>query len=340
MDLFASDLPGAPAAGDRTATGSGPPPPRDRTPSADDRIDLDAWTGAPDAGRSPRRWLLVAAVAPWIVLVAILATGREAPSDESRENAPVAPSAAAPSSTATAGTPTPSTAPTPAHGADAAPTPPGLVALGTPTGPSSRGEAVGTAVVAARTWLGSRPPGPALEGLTAEPGAEDRYVEHLVVESVDHPARGAAVVTLRAIVLPVEGDAYGDAQQVRLAVPVSLDADGAALAGTPWRLPAARAALDAPSTTPVEDPDLLLAATDAVQLAGYRDVELAELQRTDGWAWVAHVDAVAPGDDEVRRHAIWLRSDVGRLVVAGAPAPPPTDPTATEPTPTAPETTP
>lgn len=336
MDLFADDLPDT-RIGDRSVAEPGQSPPPARAPRTGDRLDLGQWDAPESATDGSRRWLLVAAVVPWLVLIAILATTPRSPSPapapptEPGATTMPASEAQGPSSTPTADVPAPDAAPSAGSPSpdDSVSRPSARLVGGTT--PDTRGQAIGMAAMVARSWLSTRPDGIAVEGLDPSPGAEERYVEHLVVESVDHPARGALVVTVRALVLPVEGDAYGPAEQVRVAVPISLDADHARLAGTPWPLAVEDPLVEPPTTAPVDDPDLQMAATEAVMAAGYRDVSLVTLERTSGWAWVANVEARAPGQDEVVAHAVWLRSDVGRLVVAGAPAPAPADPPAAVP---------
>lgn len=348
MDLFASHRPDGDV-GDPQVPGPGHTPPRVRAPRTGDGIALDDWD-VPGPRPGSRRWLLLAAVVPWVVVVAVMVTGQRpaAPGSATGDPTPdVAATDAAPTDAATAGAP----APTPAvptavdtgGGATGAPGAP--VVLDGTTGPNTLDHARGLAVLVARSWLSSRPPGPPIDGLDPGAGADERYVEHVVVESVDHPARGALVVTVRAVVLPVEGDRYGTAEQVRLAVPMALDADAARPAGTPWRLPVDTPVLHEPTTSPVDDPDLQLAAVEAVAASGYQEVDLVALARTSGWAWVADVTARAPGEEGRRDHRLWLRSDVGRLVVAGAPAPPPSAPpdaaaSSPDPSPTDQETAP
>lgn len=347
MDLFADDLPDT-RVGDRSVPEPGQTPPPARAPHPSDRLDLGDWNVPTSPPRTSRRWLLLAAVAPWVVVAAIVVSNPRTPAPD-----PASPTAAEPT-TVGSDAPTPSTTPTatapglPSPGA--VPEPP--TALTGPTVPDTRGQAVGLAAVVARSWLSTRPDGVPVEGLEPSPGADSRYVEHLVVESVDHPARGAVVVTVRALVLPVEGDAYGVGEQFRLAVPISLDADHARLAGAPWPLAVEAPVVEAPTAAPVDDPDLQMAAAEAVMAAGYRDVALVSLERTSGWAWIATVEARAPGQEAASTHAIWLRSDVGRLAVAGTPTPgsaaPPTatptpsttpSPATTTPSPTAPPPT-
>lgn len=315
MDLFASDRPGHPAGATPAAEPGSTPPPA-RAPHAGD-LALDDWDRPRDR-MPPRRWLAVAAVAPWLVVVALLARGLvdgpapKAPDPASSE-APSAPTATA------SGAATPTTAPSGTPATTSPATIATTATAGTTVG--DRGRAVGLALSVARSWLSTQPSPLALDGIEPAPGADKRYLEHLAVESVDHPARGALVVTVRAVVLPIDGQAYGAAEVVRAAVPVRLTDVGPRPGGPPWWLPTEDIAPAPPTTEPVDDPDLQLAAVDAVTAAGYTDVQLDGLERTDGWAWIAHVRARAPGQDREGPHAVWLRSDVGRFVVAGTPPP-------------------
>lgn len=334
MDLWTTDLPDD--VGDPPVPEPGQTPPPARALRTHDRIDLEEW-GAATPPRTSRRWLLVAAVVPWVVVVAIMLTG-------GRGRAPTAQAGGIASDTAPTASPTPTMTPSATSSDASGSRPPDdgdevarggdtVLALSGEIGPSTRGQAEGVAIVVTRSWLSARPPGPGVDGLEPAPGAESRYVEHVAVESVDHPARGALVVTVRAVVLPVEGDSYGQAHQLRVAVPLTIDADHARPAGVPWLLPVDPPAVTLPQTAPVDDVDLQVTAAEAVTAAGYRDVSLTRLERTSGWAWVAVVEARAPTEQEAREHALWLRSDVGRLVVAGtAPPPPAAPPTAGTPT--------
>lgn len=312
MDLFASDRPGLPTGAPPAAEPGSTPPPA-RAPHAGG-LGLDDWSAGPD--RTPRRWLLLAAVAPWLVVAVLLvrdpgAAPATTPPPEVSSPAPTPlPSApASPGATPTAGRPDPAT------------DDPAVTTSVTADTVDDRGRAVGLAVTVARAWLSTRPSALVVDGVEPAPGAATRYVEHLVVEAVDHPARGALVVTLRAVVLPIEEDRYGDPDAVRLAVPVRLTSTGPQLGGPPWWLATEDVAPAPPTVEPVDDPDLRLAAAEAVDAAGYAEVQLEGLERTDGWAWVAHVTARAPGQEEAGDHAIWLRADVGRLVVAGTSPP-------------------
>lgn len=264
-----------------------------------------AWLDDDPDPPPPRSWrrpvVLAAAVVPWLVIAAMLL--RPAPTTS---DAPQATPGLTPSPTSDTSTPPAA----PAH-ATAEPTPGAgtLSSAGRLTpGP---GDAGALAVVAARAWLTDV--GPRLdEGLAPLGEAEATYLEHVTVEAVDWPAPGAAVVSLLAVTLDVEDGAYRDARVRRLAVPVRLDAQGAAIAGDPWWLPAPDLSTDTlRATEAVDDTDLLAAAAEALETAGVEG-ELTGLQRTAGWPWLASVDA------EGGSQLVWLRPHLGGFVVAGS----------------------
>lgn len=267
----------------------------------------------PPARRTP--WLLVAGVVPWLVLAVVLA-GRGTGA------APAPAASADPVAGAVPGD-APLDGSAPAGGVATAPTtPPGrIIASGGRTAPDER-EATAAAVVVARAWLTGVGPALDLAGARPEPA---RYAEHLVVEAIDHPAPGAVVVTVLAVLLHAEGDRYDAAEVRRLAVPLWFDADGARPAGAPWALPAPTFPGAPPATEPVADPDVALLAADALDAAGYAVDEVVSIGRTDGWPLVATVVARAPGRSQPDTHVVWLRRHLGRLVVAGTrPTPAPT----------------
>lgn len=324
MDLF--DDPATPADGGSRASGPGRPPPPARAPYADD------WSGRSGPPHR-RRVLLLAAAVPWVVVAALLLGGR-GPTGDAPTPRPTAP---VPTPTASEGDGPPRMAPV-ADASEPAATPPvsRVDAASTATGTSVTGRAAAVAVRVVRGWLSSHHVGEPPAGLGHAPGADSRYVEHVVVEGIDLPAPGAVVVTVTALVLPVEQNRYGAFEVHRLAVPLRLDGADAVLAGAPWPLPVEDVSLGELPTDPVDDPDLQLAAAEALQDAGFRDVAVERLARSDGWPWVVHATARGPGEPRPRAHVVWLRADVGRLVVAGTtagdadPTPSPTDPEATE----------
>jgi hypothetical protein len=295
-----------------------------------------AWLEDDDASgptRSTRPRLLVAlATVPWLVVVLLLvAPGRYvdgASPGEPTVHAPVAPPRPAPGgSAAAAGASNPDpVASTP----DASP--PGANApAGWREGPSGdadddllafaelRGrwrveagpeEAAALAVVIARAWLTGLDPQLAIDGIRTPPGG---YAEHLVVESVEQPAREAAVVTLLAVLL--DGDDGLEAGVRRLAVPIAWERDGPRPAGPPWWLPGPALEPLVPERTAMEAPEDLLAALEALDAAGF-DVELRSLWGTSGWPVIAEV-AGRTRDGHPVAGPLWLRRHLGGFVVAG-----------------------
>ncbi len=263
------------------------------------------------------RLALAAAALPWAVLVLLLAR----PLQLSGPSSP--PSAEGPQATAGGGPPSSaSSAPARPPGPSAHPVQEGAQsrqegALGMRFGGRATvgpGDAAAAAITVARAWLGDV--GPPLElGLgRAGTGA---YVEHLAVEAVDHPAPGAVVVTLVAVLLDAERGTYRSARVVRLGVPVRLDGDGARPAGSPWWLPAPELAPSTPTWRQVEEGPELAEAGAALEAAGYRSVEVRSLDRSDGWPWRVLAFATAPGAATPAEHTVWLREHLGQLVVAG-----------------------
>lgn len=293
---------------------------------------LLGWGGEPhDEPRPGRRALIVAAAAaPWLVVAALLLrpgppepTAATGATGAARVGGTAGPAGTAPSpatsaapgaaSSGAAGRSSPAQAttvpePTPA------PAPGYLISSAARHTPGA-GDAAAVGAVVARSWLDSV--GPPLDAdLPAGPGSE-AYVDHLLVEAVDLPSPGHAVVSLLALVLDADGDRYAGARLVRLAVPVRLDGEGARPAGAPWRLPEPDLTPASPRWSAVDDPDLLADAGTALEATGYRDVEVHRLERSPGWPWRVTATAVAPGTEVPAQHRIWLRSHLGRLTVAG-----------------------
>jgi hypothetical protein len=156
------------------------------------------------------------------------------------------------------------------------------------------------AVVVARAWLTDVDPRLELDGLPS--AGTGRYVEHLVVEAVELPAPEHAVVTLLAVLL--EGEEELTAVVRRLAVPIAFDGDGAQPGGTPWWLPEPSLEARPPSTTPVEDLEELLAATEALHAAGYTDVALEPAGAHGGTRGARDRDGAHPRRGDGRRHRV------------------------------------
>lgn len=288
-------------------------------------LDVEDVAPAPAPGRSSRTpWLFVAATLPWLVVGVLLVRG-DGPERAAVAAAPTTPPVVA---AADGDEQVDVDVPVPSPGGDDEP---GAAILGSGALVAvDEDEARAVAVVAARRWLTTVGPDAGPDGPDVAADAEGDadaglYAEHLVVEGVDHPAPGAAVVTVRAIVLRVAGDAYEAMEVRRVAVPLRFDAGGAVPAGTPYLLPHADATAEpfAP-TEAIEDPDLLLLAGEALAEAGYADVSVRSLHRTSSWPLVATAD-VRAGGTPARTVAVWLRPHLGRLVVAGTRPRPPVD---------------
>jgi hypothetical protein len=300
----------------------------------------------PDTARGRRPILLVLAVLPWLVVLGMVATphvGDATPAPASvrsgdtalpsyhagRDDGPGGPvGTSQPDGTAQPG----ATGPPDRHPA------PGDASLPTEeeTGwwitehrgnwriDPGDGATASLATAVARAWLTGLGPHLAISGIV--PDHERSYVEHLVVEAVERPADGAAVVTLLAVVL----DSAEDERSVdvrRLAVPIAETDVGPRPAGSPWRLPA-------PDLTPaplvgetVEDPELSLAALDALETSGLADggrIELTSLVRTSGWPWIAHVRVqpshLDPDAASAWEAAVWLRRHLDGFSLTGVPS--------------------
>jgi hypothetical protein len=298
------------------------------------RSDIPTWLGAEpdeDADRSERRQrrLLVVAVAPWLIVLALVLSDR-APGTPAGE-----PGAHAEAGTSQAGG-GPAAQPDLAdelsshHQADGElPAPqagrpepdartriPGSIFDPASSAVSSRDPdprgAAALAIVIARAWLTDVSPRLPLPGI--EPAGGDRYAEHLVVEAVESPSSDAAVATVLAVLLE-EGDPLSTRVK-RIAVPLALDPDGIRPGGQPWWLPPPDLTVRDLRTTPVDDPVAFAAATDALTRAGYLDVVVESLSASPGWPTRAIVRAMTPDGEQVAG-PIWLRRHADGYAVAG-----------------------
>jgi hypothetical protein len=160
-------------------------------------------------------------------------------------------------------------------------------------------EAAALAVIAAHAWVDTRSTGDAAQRGAPGAGAEGAIV---IVEAIEQPGPLHAVVTL----LVAAG-----AELHRLAVPVTIRADGATLAGAPWPLPAPRLETQPLAGTPIGDEELLAAARRAIASVGIDEERLVALEVTDGWPFIARLD-------DTDGH-LWLRWHVDRFVITGLP---------------------
>lgn len=276
-----------------------------------------------------RRRLAVLALIPWLVVVGLLVIPRTGAGTD-----PADPASSDPASTAGAGVHDPGdsahhTDARPPAGdgpvPDAGPIPPEATDATSATAPDVieavevRGrwrltpgveEAASLGVVVARAALTGVAPVLAIDGVpTAGSG---RYAEHLVVEAVEHTGSDAVTVTVLAIVLTT-GEELA-AEVVRLAVPVTLDGDGAHPAGSPWQLPAPSLTPRPPELEPLEDTDEQLQVAEALTAAGLEELELTSVLAAEGGPTVALTRST---DGE--QHTVWLRRHLDGFVVAGTP---------------------
>jgi len=136
--------------------------------------------------------------------------------------------------------------------------------------------------------------------------AGDGTVPLVVIEAVEAPGPGAAVVTLLVAASGPDGP-----RTVRLVVPVRTGPDEVRPAGTPWVLPGPGLAPLPPNGRPLEDADLLASARAALDRVGLAGDLLVALEATDGWPFLTRL---ADGGD-----GPWLRWHLDRFVVTGVP---------------------
>lgn len=278
----------------------------------------------PDEGRPQRdrRRLRLAALAviPWLIVAGLLVLPRTAAEPEPTEPTDGGPTDTATSPPETGRAPTPEDphnrveAADPPLDEDTAPSAPSL-----PEAVEIRGrwrlhagveEAASVGLVVARAALTGVAPVLEIDGVTAD--GPDRYAEHLVVEAVEQTGIDAMTVTVVAIVLTT-GDELG-AEVARLAVPITLDDDGAHPAGPPWQLPAPSLTPRPPQLDPVDDPQQHQWAAEALDAAGLTELELASLLAAEGGP-AAAVTRSADGTQQT----VWLRRHLDGFVVAGVP---------------------
>jgi hypothetical protein len=303
--------------------------------------DLPPWLDADDDPPEPparrRRWLLpLLAAVPW-ALIAVLLTTR-GPSDVAAD---------ATQATGDEGRTATAAADGPAPADVAAPSAPDALAGDASAGSTwaisehreawrvvpGDGTAAAIAVVVARSWLTGVAPMLELPGLPAP--AEPTYLEHLAVEAIERPAPGAAVVTLVAVLLERGADDQHEVRVERLAVPIVEVDDVPAPAGAPWWLPPPDLTVRELDHEPLDDPDLQLAALEALEAGGSPPVELLGLERTSSWPVIAHVRTEDP-TGAAWEGPVWLRRHLEGFALAGLPLltpPPHPDPAPPLPTP-------
>ncbi|MEX2324713.1 MAG: hypothetical protein WD576_03100 [Nitriliruptoraceae bacterium] len=170
--------------------------------------------------------------------------------------------------------------------------------------------AAAVATMVARSWITGVAPQLDLIGRPDTHAA--MYAEHLTVEAIEQIDQTLAVVTLLASVF--DGELRVAIR--RLAVPIWTGQSTVRPAGQPWWLPEVELDSAPLSGEVVDDPQLILAAAEAISAAGYQNVELTQLERTDAWPWRATVRATTPAGMQVTTPVL-LRQHVDRFVVAG-----------------------
>lgn len=249
----------------------------------------------PDLAQDPprRRWPLgVLAALPWAVVV-VVAVALLRPGSGDAGPSPAQP-------------PTAATAPT------AAPTPPAASEAPAPPPPGEDDQALSAAAaVFVRTELTNTDPGAA--GARA---GRPRYVDLAVPESVSRAA-GAAVVTVRALVLEGRAGRWVDATVARYAVPMGHVGTVPVPLAEPWAVTSTDATRPSRRWQPV--PDDPAPARAALRRAGYVHLSGIGLARDPTLPGVlrARVTAVAPGDGEPRVHEVWLSTRPRGVAVLG-----------------------
>jgi hypothetical protein len=294
--------------------------------------DLPSWLSeddeAPDQSAPTRRWLLVgAATLPWLVVVALLATGTGSTGTEPAMDA-ATPSDASDGEGDAADAPV-RLGPDPAEPPDRRPVPeldssrPRATHDEARSGPDvdpatadRTQEAAALAVMIARSWLTDVGPRLRVEGIDPRP---DRYLEQAVVESVEVHG-DLAVVGLLAVVLERDDDTYGEVAAHRLAVPVRLAPSGARPAGPPWWLPAPDLEPAPPALETLEDPDLGVAVAEVLASHGYEELEVLRLATHGDGLLVAEITARL-GDGRRADGPVWLSPTPAGPALAGASPP-------------------
>lgn len=167
------------------------------------------------------------------------------------------------------------------------------------------------AVLVARSWLSTSQADLDVGGLSTP--VAGGWVEQLAVEATEQLDPHVVVVTLIATVY--DSDLHV-VRQLRLGVPVTVGTQHPTPVGEPWLLPELPLRMDTPATERVLDEHDLAAARTALDDAGYTDVDVHSLERTDSWPWRAHVDARTPDGHEVTTPVL-LRRHLDGFVVAG-----------------------
>lgn len=248
-----------------------------------------SWPGDSGDERPQRRaWRLLAlAVAPWLVVGALVIGGWRPSHTESTSHSP-------------------SVAPHQPHSTERPAT------LTNRTEPDSEmlDPALGATAAAAVQQ--------ALTGTDPATG-RSRYVSLVLPEAATWVG-DVTIVDVAAVVLEGADGNWDHPRTARYAIPLQARAGAVRVLNGPWALP------DPPQTTPggtaftpVNDEALTEAAGHALNSVGYRDVQVQELARDEALPGVLKVKAMAisPGEGQPRSQEIWI-SDHPSPTVLGA----------------------
>lgn len=240
-------------------------------------------------GRRGRLWLL--ALLPWLA-VAVLGTVILAGTEDDGARQPPSP-AATPSVAATAPIPATSAAEPPVLASG--PSPPAQ------TGPVEfeDGEVPADIAAAATTAVRLR--------VTHGPTGAPRYVDQAAASSAAW-LDDIAVVRVHAVVLDGDGQDWSAPALRRYGVAVVRGEHGAVAISEPWSLTPPPAGGTEGAGTPVEDPAVLAAVSEALARAGYEEVELQGVTRASVAEdlLVAAVVATAPEEQGPAAQLVWL----------------------------------
>ena len=309
----------------------------------DDPVWFDDPEDAPAPRTGSRRAVVLAIAAiPWLLVAALVLLP-----DRSADPADTIPTASAtPDTTPDAGTPTPPESdPDPPPPAPAPPLAEGrldaevdtrsrhpdaavttMADIGTEL--STRDSLAAVATVVARAWLTGVSPHLDVPGLT--PTDPSGYAEHVVVEAIDRHDPHLAVVTVLAVLLRETPEGLRVDTQ-RVAVPLAITDGRVHPADEPWWLPSPDLRSGDLPAEPQTDPAWFEAAATGLRAAGFQDIEVTALERTDRWPWRARITA-RTADGQPIDGPVWLQwtgqgfEVAGHVPASSATTPPDTPP--------------
>lgn len=266
------------------------------------------WLDVEDAGDAPGRrrptLLIVAAIAPWFLVVGVLVSGVGGAGDgemEASEHVGVS-----------------TRPPAEPHREEARQVPP--IASGStgddqranPAPPDASDTQVGVRLLpidAAAIDDVAIEEASALSVAVGHAWLADENVAQIVPESIRRTSAHSLVATV-LVVLDADGS-VGEFH--RIAVPLATTENGIAPTATPFPLPPPDVEPVDPPLRAVDDEDLVVQVSETLHAAGLDDLEVAGLYTAEGWPLLADVRGVDGGV----RPMVWLTDDDGTPVVAG-----------------------